>query len=114
MFGGSLTSDRLTVIVPTLNGERFLAELLDAVAGQRFAGRVETLVIDSGSTDATLDIARARSGVRLHRIPNAEFGHGRTRNLGVSAVGQLGKQARRSVRKKRSDLLPLLASRAVI
>src|SRR5215831_3957089 len=34
----------------------------------------------------------------------------RTRNLGLSAVGQLGKQARWSVRKKRSDLLPLLAS----
>ena len=73
----------VTVVIPTLNGERYLAEVLDAVARQEFADEVETLVIDSGSTDATLEIVRARPDVRLHEIPNAEFGHGRTRNLGA-------------------------------
>jgi len=73
----------VTVVIPTLNGERYLAEVLDAVARQDFAAEVETLVIDSGSTDATLRIVRGRNGVRLHEIPNAEFGHGRTRNLGA-------------------------------
>lgn len=73
----------VTVVIPTLNGDRYLAEVLDAVAAQRFDGAVETLVIDSGSTDATIGIVQARSDVRLHRIPNAEFGHGRTRNLGA-------------------------------
>ncbi len=73
----------VTVVIPTLNGEHYLAEVLDAIAGQDFAGVVETLVIDSGSTDATLEIVRARPAVRLHEIPNAEFGHGRTRNLGA-------------------------------
>ena len=81
--GAQPPSVDVTVVIPTLNGERFLAEVLDAVAGQRFAGRVETLVIDSGSTDATLRIVRDRPEVRLHEIPNAEFGHGRTRNLGA-------------------------------
>ncbi|MFD4423032.1 glycosyltransferase family 2 protein [Agromyces sp. NPDC058484] len=73
----------VTVVIPTFNGERYLAEVLDAIADQAYPGTVETLVIDSGSTDATLEIVRSRPGVRLHEIPNAEFGHGRTRNLGA-------------------------------
>ena len=71
----------VTVIVPTFNGDAYLAEALDAVRAQRFDGTVEVLVVDSGSTDGTLDIIAARSWVRLHTIPNSEFGHGRTRNL---------------------------------
>jgi rhamnosyltransferase len=70
-----------TVVVLTYNGERYLRELLDAVAGQRIDGAFEILVIDSGSTDSTLDIIADFSQVRLVRIPNEEFGHGRTRNF---------------------------------
>lgn len=70
-----------TVVIPTFNGERYLAEVLEAVQGQRFDGAVETLVVDSGSTDRTLEIVGTHPEVRLHRIPNSEFGHGRTRNL---------------------------------
>ncbi|MBK4346699.1 glycosyltransferase [Lacisediminihabitans changchengi] len=79
-----------TVIIPTLDGDRYLAEVLDILAQQDFAGTYEVLVIDSGSTDATLSIVRDRPWVRLHQIPNAEFGHGRTRNLGARlASGRL-------------------------
>lgn len=73
----------VTVVIPVLNGEHYLAEVLDAVAAQQGVGAIETLVIDSGSTDASLELVRARPTVRLHRIPNEEFGHGRTRNLGA-------------------------------
>jgi rhamnosyltransferase len=75
------TSLDATVIIPTLNGERYLERLLDSLERQDFPGRVEVLVIDSGSTDRTLDIVRSRPAVRLHEIPNSEFGHGKTRNL---------------------------------
>jgi rhamnosyltransferase len=72
----------VTVTILTYNGEQYLEQILDAVAGQRLEGRtVEVLVIDSGSRDRTLDIVRRRPEVRLHEIPNSEFGHGRTRNL---------------------------------
>ena len=51
---------------------------------------METLVVDSGSTDRTLEIVAARPSVRLHQIPNSEFGHGRTRNLAARlAKGRL-------------------------
>jgi rhamnosyltransferase len=69
-----------TVVVLTYNGERYLRDLLSAVASQRIEGAVEILVIDSGSTDSTLDIIGDFPQVRLIQIPNTEFGHGRTRN----------------------------------
>ena len=73
-----------TIVVPTLNGEEFLPEVLDACLDQDTSFPYEVVVIDSGSTDGTLGIVAARPRVRLHRIPNREFGHGRTRNLAAS------------------------------
>lgn len=75
---------KATVAILTFNGEEYLAEVLDAVLAQRLESPFEVLVIDSGSTDGTLEIVRRRPAVRLHQIPNAEFGHGRTRNLAIS------------------------------
>jgi len=80
----------VTVVIPTFNGERYLAAVLDAISQQRFGGSVETLVVDSGSKDGTLEIVRARPAVRLHQIPNSEFGHGKTRNLAAQlATGRI-------------------------
>lgn len=80
----------VSVIIPTLNGQLYLTRIFDAIASQRFVGEIEVLVIDSGSTDATLDIVHSRPDVRLHEIPNSEFGHGKTRNLAARlASGRL-------------------------
>jgi rhamnosyltransferase len=70
-----------TVFIPTFNGEKYLDQLLKAVEQQDFAGTFEILIIDSGSSDATLDIIAAHPLVRLVEIPGSEFGHGKTRNL---------------------------------
>ncbi len=72
---------RVSVVVPVKDGERYLEELLAALARE---GADEVLVIDSGSTDRSLEIVRAAAGdgVELLEIPPHEFGHGRTRNLG--------------------------------
>jgi glycosyltransferase involved in cell wall biosynthesis/SAM-dependent methyltransferase len=73
-------SRSVSVVVPVLDGARHLPELLAAVRDQ---GReVELLVIDSGSTDGSVAIAR-EAGADVIEIPRAEFGHGRTRNLGA-------------------------------
>lgn len=71
-----------SVIVPTKDGARYIEEVLTAVFAQRGPLR-EVLLIDSGSRDGTLEIAR-RFPVRVHEIPPAAFNHGRTRNLGAS------------------------------
>lgn len=81
MTDPSVEEPLATVVVLTYNGERYLRELLDAVSRQRLDGEFEILVIDSGSTDATLRIIAEFPQVRLVQIPNAEFGHGRTRNF---------------------------------
>jgi SAM-dependent methyltransferase/glycosyltransferase involved in cell wall biosynthesis/GT2 family glycosyltransferase len=70
----------VTVAVPVLNGARSLDEVLSAVRAQRVDREVELLVVDSGSTDGSLEIAQ-RHGARIHEIPKSEFSHGGTRNL---------------------------------
>ena len=69
----------VTVAVPVLNGARYLDEVLAAVRAQRVDREVELLVVDSGSTDGSLDIAR-RHGATVHEIDRSEFSHGGTRN----------------------------------
>ena len=73
---------RASVVLLTFNGESYLREVLEAVHGQKTSFQYEVLVIDSGSTDTTLDIVRSYP-VNLHQIPNSEFNHGETRNLGA-------------------------------
>jgi glycosyltransferase involved in cell wall biosynthesis len=70
----------ISVVIPVRDGERYLDEVLRALAGQKEPH--EVLVIDSGSTDASVRIATAH-GARVLRIAPEEFGHGRTRNLGA-------------------------------
>jgi len=74
---------KATIAVLTLNGEELLDEVLTACLGQKPGFAHEVLVIDSGSTDRTMEILARHPGVRLHQIPNSEFGHGRTRNLAI-------------------------------
>lgn len=75
------TENDATIAILTYNGETYLRRILEMIRRQDYAGSVEVLVIDSGSTDSTLDIVRAFPEVVLHQIPNSEFGHGKTRNL---------------------------------
>ena len=79
----------ISVVIPVKDGGADLARCLDAIASQELSDAVEVVVVDSGSTDGSADLARAR-GARVHVIPPEEFGHGRTRNLGASiAAGDI-------------------------
>jgi rhamnosyltransferase len=71
----------VTVAILTYNGETYLRQILEQVLLQDLDGEFEVLVVDSGSTDSTLEIVGDFPKVRLHEIPNSEFGHGKTRNL---------------------------------
>src|SRR4051812_2876154 len=51
----------LSVIVPVRNGERFLTEALDSVLAQSRKPDELVIVVDPGSTDRSLEIARACS-----------------------------------------------------
>ncbi len=72
----------LSIVIPTKNGEKTIASCLDSIFTQEGIEETEVIIIDSGSGDKTLDIAR-QYPVRIEQIRPEEFGHGRTRNLGV-------------------------------
>ncbi len=74
---------KVSVVVPTLDGGERLMEVLERVKAQALGAPFEILVIDSGSTDGTLERIEADPRIMVHRIDKSEFGHGRTRNLGV-------------------------------
>lgn len=72
----------ISIVLLTFNGEKYLSELLTSINAQKSRFSYEILAIDSGSTDRTLEIL-GDYPVRVIEIPNREFGHGRTRNLGA-------------------------------
>ncbi len=75
-------SPEVSIVLLTYNGELYLADVLDSIFAQKTRFIYEVIAIDSGSSDRTLDIVKDYP-LRLIQIPNHEFGHGRTRNLGV-------------------------------
>lgn len=80
---------KVTVFIPTWNGERWLDEVLKVLVSQRTTFDYELLVIDSGSRDRTTALCEA-AGARVVKIPNTEFDHGLTRNRAVrEATGEI-------------------------
>ncbi|WP_411289038.1 glycosyltransferase family A protein [Phenylobacterium sp.] len=79
----------VSVIIPTYNAGPEFAWLLRKLSAQQGLARVEIVVVDSGSTDGTWELAQA-SGCKVIRIPNSEFSHSHARNLGAdNAAGDL-------------------------
>jgi rhamnosyltransferase len=72
----------VSVVIPVKNGIDTLPSCLNGLFRQTVKKRMEVIVIDSGSTDGTLDLLK-KYPVRVHPLPPAEFNHGETRNLGV-------------------------------
>jgi rhamnosyltransferase len=74
----------VSIVIPTYNAEAWLRESLPHFLRQSYAGDWDILAIDSGSTDGTLTLLEPHERIRVHSIPNSEFGHGKTRNLATS------------------------------
>lgn len=72
----------ISVIILTKDEEKHIDSALEMAFRQEVDGDYEVIVIDSGSQDATLEIAR-HYPARIVKIKPEEFGHSRTRNLGV-------------------------------
>lgn len=80
----SAPSPQISVIVPVYNVEKYLWECLDSVISQTFAD-LEIIVIDDGSTDGSLAIAKEYEAKdpRIHVYHQNNIGLGETRNRGI-------------------------------
>jgi len=72
----------VSIVIRTKNEAAKIGSCVTALLAQDTPRRCEIIVIDSGSTDGTLDICR-RFPVRLREIPPETFNYGRALNLGA-------------------------------
>jgi 2-polyprenyl-3-methyl-5-hydroxy-6-metoxy-1,4-benzoquinol methylase/glycosyltransferase involved in cell wall biosynthesis len=73
----------VSVVIPTKNGGENFRRVLATIANQKGFRRVETIVVDSGSTDKTVELAE-QFGSKIIKILPEEFTHSYARNLGAS------------------------------
>lgn len=82
----------ISIVIPVLNGlSDHLADTLQALFLQDTSHKIEIIAIDSGSDDGTVEyLDDLGKIVRLYKIDRGEFGHGKTRQLGVElAEGEI-------------------------
>lgn len=71
---------KVSLIIPTYNGEKYLEKLLNCLLNQGIS--VEILLVDSQSTDETIAVAKKFEGqVQVISIAKESFNHGATRNM---------------------------------
>jgi rhamnosyltransferase len=73
----------VSVLIPVKNGGDDLRRCLDAVTRQRIGIDVELIVVDSGSTDGSVELARS-FGAIVFEISPETFDHGATRNYAAA------------------------------
>ena len=77
----------ISVIMPVLNGQRFIAEAIASIHAQNYPN-LEILVIDDGSTDNSAEIAVQMGAIVLAQAKNTGIAAARNRGL-AAARGQL-------------------------
>ena len=90
-----MTEAGLTVLLPVFNGGPYLRPAIESVLGQTRPD-FELLVVDDGSTDGSLEVARSYRDPRVRVVANG-------RNLGLTASLNLGLREARSPLIARQD-----------
>lgn len=73
---------RLSLIIPTLNAERYMPDIISALNKQS-VGVDEIIIVDSESNDKTVEMAKA-AGYKVLPVKRKDFDHGGTRNYAAS------------------------------
>ena len=77
-------SKRCAIVIRAFNEERHLGRLLEGIS-QQTVKDVQVILVDSGSTDSTVDIAMQRQ-VEIVHIQPQDFTFGRSLNVGIAAT----------------------------
>lgn len=77
----SIDKIRMGLLIPTLNAGPAWSDFIDALARQELQP-IEVLVMDSGSTDTTVNSA-LKAKFTILKVAPSEFNHGGTRNEGM-------------------------------
>ena len=72
----------VSIVIPTYNGGEYFKECLQMIFKQKVQFQFEVIIVDSGSTDGTLDLLKDYN-IRLKHVRPEQFNHGLTRNTGV-------------------------------
>ncbi len=72
-------TDGVSIIIPAYNGGETFSQCLDGIKSQEFSGHIDLVVVDSGSTDGSVELARG-AGAKVSCIENKDFHHSKTRN----------------------------------
>ncbi len=78
-----MNTSEASIVIPTMNAGPIFDEVLGRLISQETDFDYEVVILDSGSTDDTREIAH-RHGAVVHAINPGEFDHGATRDLGAS------------------------------
>lgn len=80
-----MKSRKFSIVIPVYNTEKYLEECLLSITRQSFEN-IEVIVVDDGSTDCSLDIARAiaRKDKRVHVLSQKNAGVSAARNQGIN------------------------------
>lgn len=79
----------ISIITPTYNASRYLEQTLASVAEQDYPA-TEYIIVDGGSTDATMDIIRAHSGLVTRWVSEPDNGISDAFNKGIAlATGEI-------------------------
>jgi rhamnosyltransferase len=75
----------ISVVIRTKNEVKYIAKALELITNQSMKP-LDIIVIDSGSTDGTVEIIKQWRDVKLIQIPAAEFTFGSSLNMGFEAA----------------------------
>jgi rhamnosyltransferase len=106
---------KASIIIPTKNPGVAFHAVLSSIRTQKTDFMFDVLVIDSGSDDGTVEYVRQIDDgrIRLYEIPPETFGHGKTRNLGVSLTsGEYAVLVTHDARPVHYDWLAILVATA--
>lgn len=89
MFFGGKSCLMISIIIRTYNEEKYLRTTLDHIYAQKTNHTFEVIIVDSGSTDATLEIA-SQYALKVVHINKEVFSFGKSLNIGCAeATGDI-------------------------